>query len=191
MTTDPHSASTTRRDFVTLSATTFAGVGSALSLWPFVDQMNPNPSTPLPHVHVDVAGIAPGATRRIVVLAQPVFIRHRTPADIAWSAGVNAHDLPDRLARNPAHAANAPAIDAHRSDPSRPDWLVVGGACTHLGCLLRDTPAGAENAKGEAWFCPCHAARFDLAGRVMSGPARWNLPIPRYRFTSNTTIEIG
>lgn len=182
----------TRRDFLSVSAGAFVTVGSAFAVWPFIDQMNPNPSTPPPETRlVDLAPIAPGQAVTVAWRGQPVFVRHRTRQEIEQARNVVVGDLPDPHARNAALPANARADDANRAHPARPEWLVVVGLCTHLGCRLQPHRAIEDGNVGQGWFCSCHAARFDLAGRVRAGPARTNLPVPPYRFVTASKIEIG
>jgi ubiquinol-cytochrome c reductase iron-sulfur subunit len=99
--------------------------------------------------------------------------------------------LIDPHARNAALSERAAASDANRTLARHPEWLVVVGVCTHLGCRLLTGDPAAPDGRGEGWFCPCHAARFDTSGRVCSGPARTNLPVPPYRFVAPSTLEIG
>jgi ubiquinol-cytochrome c reductase iron-sulfur subunit len=180
----------TRRDFLSVFTASFAAAGAAAAVWPLVDQMNPNPGTPRGSIFVDLAPIAPGQAITVSWRGQPVFVRHRTPDEIARARSVALDRLPDPYARNAALSAHADASDANRTLAQRPEWLVVVGICTHLGCKLGSGDAGT--ADGDvAWLCPCHAARFDSSGRVRSGPARTNLPVPPYRFVTRTQIEIG
>ena len=181
----------TRRDFVCVSAGAFAAVGGAMAMWPLVDQMNPNPGTPSGSSLVDLAPIPAGHTVTVAWKGQPVLIRHRTPDEIARVRDVVVGGLPDPYARNAALPANAPASDANRTRAGHAEWLVVIGLCTHLGCRLRTGDVVERDGSGEGWFCPCHAARFDLSGRVRGGPARTNLPVPPYRFVTPSKIEIG
>jgi ubiquinol-cytochrome c reductase iron-sulfur subunit len=151
--------------------------------------MNPNPGTPPPETRlVDLAPIAPGQTVAVAWRGQPVFVRHRTADEIARARSVPLGALPDPYARNAALPEQASATDANRTRAGHAEWLVVVGICTHLGCRLQ--PADTAG-RGEGWFCPCHAARFDLAGRVCGGPAPTNLPVPPYRFVTTSQIEIG
>jgi ubiquinol-cytochrome c reductase iron-sulfur subunit len=108
---------------------------------------------------------------------KPVFISHRTPAEIEEARAVDLGDLPD------------PQPDDARV--IQPQWLVVIGVCTHLGCVplgqLPNQPHGPFNG----WFCPCHGSIYDTSGRVRGGPAPRNLDVPAYVFTQDNVIEIG
>jgi ubiquinol-cytochrome c reductase iron-sulfur subunit len=179
-----------RRDFIWQAANVFAGVGGAAALWPFIDQMNPHKATQAPEARdVDLSSIEPGQ-KTVAWRGLPVTIRHRSPDEVSVARNVAMSELPDALARNEALPKNAPASDANRTKAGHEQWLVVVGLCTHLSCRL--SPVRREaSASGEGWFCPCHAARFDLSGRVRSGPARTNLPVPPYAFLSPMKIRIG
>ena len=181
-----------RRDFVTQVASAFVGVGSAVALWPFIDQMNPNTATPPPEVpDVDLAPIAPGQMITVRWRGLPVFVRHRTRQEVEQARSTPLSELRDRFARNDALPLKAPATDGNRTKEGYDNWIVVVGVCTHLGCLLKSSAAAGVGDPNEAWFCPCHAARFDVSGRVRSGPALTNLPVPPYRFLSASKISIG
>ena len=75
-----------------------------------------------------------------------------------------------------------PQTDAQRVQ--KPEWLIVVGVCTHLGCV----PIGHEG-KYEGWFCPCHGSMYDTSGRIRQGPAPLNLAVPEYKFLSDTRVE--
>jgi len=181
-----------RRDFIVLTASVFVAIGGAAALWPFVAQMNPNRGTPPREVaDVDLAPIRLGQTITVMWRRLPIFIRKRTQAEVELARGTPLGDLPDRLARNEMLPEKALAHDSNRTIEGHDNWLVVVGVCTHLGCLLMSRQPETTVATDEGWFCPCHASRFDLSGRVRSGPARTNLPVPPYRFLSETKIRIG
>jgi ubiquinol-cytochrome c reductase iron-sulfur subunit len=183
--------SASRRDFISFAAGGFVGVGGATALWPFVDQMNPHPGTPrLDQTFLDLDQIAPGQEITVRWNGKPVFVRHRTLAEVDRTSAVTLDHLPDPYARNAALPISALATDANRTATQYPRWLVVVGLCTHLGCVLRSVSA-SEGEDGIAWACPCHAARFDYSGRVRSGPARTNLPVPPHRFETPTRLRIG
>jgi ubiquinol-cytochrome c reductase iron-sulfur subunit len=80
---------------------------------------------------------------------------------------------------------------ADKDRVEKPEWLILVGICTHLGCI----PLGQKpmDPKGEfgGWFCPCHGSQYDTSGRIRKGPAPNNLKVPDYFFTSDTSIRIG
>ena len=181
-----------RRDFAVQLAAAFVGVGCAGALWPFVDHMNPNGGTPPPETRdVDLGSIDPGQTRTVTWRNMPISVRHRTPDEVRLARSASISELPDRFARNDILRKDAIASDANRTKEGHEEWLVVVSLCTHLGCLLKSPVSTEASASTEGWFCPCHAARFDLSGRVRGGPARTNLPVPPYRFLTPTRIRIG
>ena len=174
--------SPSRRDFLYIATTAAVGVGGLISLWPFVDQMNPSADVQaLTTAEVDLAPIELGQTVKVVWQKKPVYIRRRTPEQIAAAEEFDNNaqllaDLPD------------PQPDIDRV--IKPEWLVVVGVCTHLGCIPDSDP---DNLRGEfgGWFCPCHGSQYDDSGRIRKGPAPENLAVPPYTFTSDTTIRIG
>lgn len=181
-----------RRDALQVVAGSFVAVGGAFALWPLFHQMDPAVGTPGPAtVEVDLRPIAPGQMIVVNFRGWPVAIRHRTPAEIAASSRVAVDDLADPLARNAALPGKAPATDENRRNTEHPEWLVVVPICTHLGCLLKPAATAAPAREAGGWVCPCHASRFDAAGRVLGGPARHNLAVPLFRFLAPLRIEIG
>ncbi|MBY5904170.1 ubiquinol-cytochrome c reductase iron-sulfur subunit [Rhizobium leguminosarum] len=138
-------------------------------------------------VTVDLTGISPGSTLRVKWGQRPVLVRRRFTHEILSEQAVNPEELLDKYARNPELEKNALATDSNRVKKGHEQWLVVTGLCTHMGCSL--TADYKEQVGG--WSCPCHGARYDVSGRVRSGPAPQNLEIPPYRFVSDTLIELG
>ena len=168
----------TRRDFLLLSTMTVGAVGAGLAAWPFVDVMNPAADTlALSTTEVDLAPIEVGQSITVVWQGRPVFIRYRTAAEIKEAEAVALSDLID------------PQADKDRVQ--KPEWLIMVGICTHLGCI----PLGqkANDPKGEfgGWFCPCHGSHYDTSGRIRKGPAPKNLVVPGYAYLTDTTIKIG
>jgi ubiquinol-cytochrome c reductase iron-sulfur subunit len=104
----------------------------------------------------------------------PVFVRHRTQAEIDEAKAVPLSELKD------------PATDEERTKPGHENWLVMIANCTHLGCV----PVG-DAGEFDGWFCPCHGSHYDTAGRIRKGPAPANLVLPPYEFLSDTLIQIG
>ncbi|HUO89189.1 MAG TPA: ubiquinol-cytochrome c reductase iron-sulfur subunit [Rhizomicrobium sp.] len=184
-----------RRDFLYIATGAFAAVGVALAAWPLVDQMNPSSSVraggaPL---SVDLSSLAPGQQITVMWRAKPVFIVHRTPAILQ---GLKSPALLNRLRDPDSQERQQPSYAANWSRALHPDYLVLVGICTHLGCIPKFHPDPGDPALGPAWpggwLCPCHGSLYDLAGRVFRGvPAPLNLPVPPYRFANATTLVIG
>jgi ubiquinol-cytochrome c reductase iron-sulfur subunit len=169
-------AEPTRRDFLFLATGAVGAVGVAAAAWPLLDQMNPDRSTVASGVPIDV-NLAPIAVGQIITLfwrGKPLFIRHRTPEEIAAEESTKLSSLMD------------PQADSERVKPGKAQWLVVYASCTHLGCI----PSGHQGDWG-GWFCACHGSQYDASGRVRHGPAQSNLPVPPYAFVNDTTIRIG
>ncbi len=176
--TASHGAEGTRRDFLYLAAGAFGAVGSALALWPFIDSMNPSADVlALSTVEVDISPIAEGQRITVAWRGQPVFIDHRTADQIKAAREVNIEELRD------------PQSDQARV--KKPEWLVLIGICTHLGCVpLGQKPTDPKGDFG-GWVCPCHGSQYDTSGRIRRGPAPQNLHVPTYAFINDKTIRIG
>ena len=195
MSTAEH-AETSRRDFLYIATGAVGAVGAALTVWPFINQMNPDASVrALASVEVDLAPIAEGQEITIKWRGNPVFIRHRLPAEIEAAKAVPMADLKDPLARNANVADSDEASDVNRVVGGKEQFLVMMGVCTHLGCVPianeGDFAAVVEGSKHGGWFCPCHGSHYDTAGRIRKGPAPQNLPVPQYAYLSDTKIRIG
>jgi ubiquinol-cytochrome c reductase iron-sulfur subunit len=175
----------TRRDFLYVASGAVAAVGAIAAAWPFVDQMNPSAAAlALSTVEVDISPVALGQQIVVKWRGHPLFVRHRTPKEIAESKAVAMSDLPDPLARNANKPDTAPATDDDRV--IKAEWLILIGVCTHLGC----TPTGFEGDYG-GWLCHCHGSQYDTAGRIRKGPAPQNLAVPPYAFLTDTRIKVG
>ena len=180
-------AQPTRRDFLYIATGAMAAVGAAAVAWPLIDQMNPDAAAlALASIEVDIAALEPGMSLTVKWRGKPVFIRNRTEKEIDEAKSVPVSELPDRNARNPNVAADAPATDENRAAAGKEAWLIQIGICTHLGCV----PLGQQGPYG-GWFCPCHGSVYDTAGRIRSGPAPENLHIPVYSFVTDTKLKIG
>jgi ubiquinol-cytochrome c reductase iron-sulfur subunit len=183
---------TTRRDFIVILAQSFAGVGAAVALWPFISQMNPDASTQaLASIEVDLSPVKQGQAITVVWRGKPVFIRNRTPEEIKAAQETKLSDLKDVNARNDALPDKTPATDVNRTKKGKENWLVLVGICTHLGCIPKGQSMGDARGNYGGWFCPCHGSHYDTAGRIRLGPAPQNLEVPPYDFTSDTQIKIG
>ena len=167
----------TRRDMLFIATGAFAAVGAGSVAWPLISQMSPDASTIAAGapIEVDLKAIPEGAIVTVKWRGKPIFVRHRTKKEIDEAASVTLASLPD------------PQTDAQRV--KKPEWLVVIGVCTHLGCI----PLGTAGSRGEydGWFCPCHGSVYDTSGRIRQGPAPLNLPVPEYVFETDTKVKIG
>jgi len=167
-----------RRDFLTLAATALGGVGLATAIWPFVDSLNPARDTlALSTTDVDLSPIQVGQRLTVAWQGKPVFIDHRPPAEIKAAEDIDWQTLRD------------PQPDSARVQ--KPEWLIVVGVCTHLGCIPLGQKQGDDRGPYGGWFCPCHGSVYDTSARIRQGPAPLNLLVPPYKFTSDTAITIG
>jgi ubiquinol-cytochrome c reductase iron-sulfur subunit len=192
---EPSSEESTRRDFVNVAATAFVGVGAAAAAWPLVDQMNPDAATRAAGgpIDLDVSKLQPG--QQVVVLwrKRPIFVTNRPPEALHTLQDPKLIDrLADPLSKTPQQPPYAQ--NWHRS--MKPEYAVIVGICTHLGCIPTFYPHPSASVPVAQWlggyFCPCHGSKYDLAGRVFKGvPAPFNLPVPPYRFVNDATIRIG
>ena len=162
-----------RRDFLFTATYTIGAVGIGATIWPFIDQMNPDSSVKaLATTEVDISQIEPGKSITVLWRGKPVFIKRRTQNEISEAQSVSLDEL------------KHPEKDEDRV--KKAEWLVMMGICSHLGCVpLSD--------KGEynGWFCPCHGSHYDISGRIRKGPAPTNMEIPKYEFVNANTIKIG
>ena len=153
-----------RRDFLFTASYTVGAIGLGATVWPFIDQMNPDSSVKaLASTEVDLSQVQPGKAITVLWRGKPVFIKRRTPDEIAEAKKVKLEDL---------------------KHPEKDEDRVK--ICTHLGCVPLSN-------KGEynGWFCPCHGSHYDTSGRIRKGPAPTNMEVPKYEFVDNNTIKIG
>ena len=162
-----------RRDFIYTASTVVGIVGVGAAAWPLIDQMNPDASVKaLATTEVDVSLVKPGQSITVLWRGKPVFIKRRTENEITEAKEVSLNEL------------KHPEKDEDRA--SNPEWLVMVGVCTHLGCVPL-----ADKGDYNGWFCPCHGSHYDTSGRIRKGPAPTNLEIPKYEFVNSNIIKIG
>lgn len=168
----------TRRDFLMMATAAMGAVGVGAAIWPLVDALNPAADAlAVASVDVNLGPVAVGQAITVMWRGKPIFIRHRTEEEIEQARSVPMDELPD------------PAADADRVQ--QPQWLVMVGVCTHLGCIPLGQKSSDKKGDYGGWFCPCHGSHYDESGRIRKGPAPENLPIPPYSFESDTQIKIG
>ena len=172
-----------RRDFLKKSACVLGGIGVLCAAVPFVSSLAPSRKALIQGgpVRVDVSHLAPGEQLTVIWRGKPVWILRRTP-EMLHQLNTNVSALRDpasRVPQQPEYAQNE-----YRS--IKPEYLVVIGICTHLGCIPH------YNRLKQDFLCPCHGSTFDLAGRVYKDvPAPINLEVPLYHFIDERVIEIG
>ncbi len=177
-----------RRRFLTAATTVVGGVGVVAAAVPFLSTWKPSAraqSAGAP-VEADISKLEPGAQVIVKWRGKPVWIVRRDEGALATLAEVTdvLRDPASDESIQPAYAKNE-----HRS--IKPEYLVVVGICTHLGCSPTYRPEITADWMG-GFFCPCHGSAFDFAGRVHAGvPAPTNLEIPPHRFLSEAVVLIG
>lgn len=168
-----------RRDFLLILPAAFVMVGAAAAMWPFIDSFEPAADVQaLAKVDVDLAPIALGQRITVSWQGKPVFIDHRTKAEIDRARADDGN--PDLI---------NPQKDEDRV--KRAEWLIVVGICTHLGCIPLGQRKSDPKGQWGGWFCPCHGSQYDRSGRVRHGPAPRNLLVPPYEFIGPEKIRIG
>jgi ubiquinol-cytochrome c reductase iron-sulfur subunit len=182
----------TRRNLIVATSAVGAAAGVGVAV-PFVASMWPSERARAAGapVEVDLSKIAPGSMEVVEWRGKPVWVIHRTKDMIDSLKAVTTRltDPESRSSKQPAYAKN-------ETRAQNPEWMVMEGVCTHLGCSPQLKAAEAKAEMGADWaggfYCPCHGSKFDYAGRVFRGaPAPTNLPVPPYTFLSDNTLLIG
>jgi ubiquinol-cytochrome c reductase iron-sulfur subunit len=183
-----------RRRFLTVATMATGAVGAGFAAVPFVASWKPSARARAlgAPVTVDVSALEPGAMMTISWRRQPIWIVRRTREMLASLARAEAQ------LKDPGSDSSEQPEFAHNEHRSRkPEYLVLVGICTHLGCLPKTRfEPGAGEGVGADWpggfFCVCHGSKFDLAGRVFAGsPASANLRVPPYYFPDDNTVLVG
>lgn len=193
--TGAHPEEPSRRDFLFIATGAVGTVGALATLVPLVDQMNPDASTLAAGgpVELDVSKIPEDGQVVIYWRQRPIFVFHRSQKTLS---DLQSPQMIARLADPNSEQTQQPpyATNWHRS--VKPEYGVLVGICTHLGCIPLFYPDASATTPMPDWpggyFCPCHGSKYDPAGRVFSGvPAPYNLPVPPYHFVNDTTIRVG
>ena len=180
-----------RRQFLTGAAAVVGGVGAALAGLPFAASWFPSEKAKAlgAPVEVDISKIAPGQQITVPWRGQPIFVVHRTQESLQALA------KSEPLLRDPdSREADQPDTIRTKDRAINPQFLVVTGLCTHLGCvpLYKPKMGSLEPEWLGGFFCPCHGSKYDMSGRVYKGvPAPTNLPIPPHEYISSTLLLIG
>ena len=178
-----------RRRFLLTAAGVLGGGGALCALTPMLASWLPSAKTREAGapVRVDVSQLEPGQRITVLWRGKPVWVIRRTEAMLA------ALSKPNAELRDPAsHTPQQPAYATNIYRSIKPEYLVLIGICTHLGCAPLYEPHESKKYKHGGFYCPCHGSVFDLAGRVFQQmPAPINLEVPPHRYISPTLIEIG
>lgn len=180
-----------RRHFLTVATAVTGVAGAGVALYPFLASLQPSARAQALGAPVEVAigSLQPGEMVRVLWRGKLVFVLRRTE-EMLSRLTENLDNLRDpdsaEIDQQPEYAANG-------TRSVRPEYLVIEGSCTHLGCApLEDFDVRPAEQWGGGFFCPCHGSKFDLAGRVFKGvPAPTNLRVPPHRFVRDDLILIG
>jgi len=180
-----------RRHFLTVATVVTGAVGVGAAAVPFISSLKPSARAQAlgAPVEVPLGSIQPGEMVRVLWRGKLVFVLRRSQSMLN-----RLQDDVDEL-RDPdsMETSQQPEYAANPTRSVKPDYLVVEGVCTHLGCApLEDFEVRPSDGWYGGFFCPCHGSKFDLAGRVFKGvPAPLNLRVPPYRFVRDDLILIG
>ena len=184
---------TGRRHFLTVATIATGAVGAAFVAVPFLASWKPSARAKAmgAPVEVDISKLEPGAMVKVEWRGKAIFVVHRTPQMLALLEGMD-----DKLRDPGSNESDQPDFAKNEARALKPEYLVLVGVCTHLGCAPLDkfTPGDATVAADweGGFFCPCHGSKFDISGRVFKDvPAPTNLAVPPYQFVSDTRILIG
>jgi ubiquinol-cytochrome c reductase iron-sulfur subunit len=194
-TSSGHPEEPSRRDFLYVATATVGAVGAAATLVPLIGQMNPDASTLAAGgpVDLDVSKVAENGQVVVYWRQRPIFVFHRSAKTLA---SLQTADMTSLLADPDSAQDQQPPYAANWHRSVKPEYGVLVGICTHLGCIPLFYPDASGTTPMPNWpggyFCPCHGSKYDPAGRVFSGvPAPYNLPVPPYHFVNDKTIRIG
>lgn len=191
---DRQAVNTGRRRFLTATTTVVGAVGIGFVAVPFISSWQPSAKARAigAPVDVDVGELEPGQKLTVTWRGKPVWVVKRDATILEDLSSL------DPLLRDPRSEIETqqPEYCQNKYRSVKPEYLVLVGICTHLGCAPTYVPQTEAHSLGEDWkggfFCPCHGSRFDMAGRVFQGvPAPTNLEVPPHHYESETRIVIG
>ena len=184
---------TGRRHFLTVATAATGAVGAAFVAVPFLASWKPSARARAlgAPVEVDLSKLEPGAMIKVEWRGRAIYVLNRTPQMLEQIKGHDAN------LRDPeSNDSEQPAFAKNPARALKPEILVLVGVCTHLGCAPLEKFTPGDVTVSADWpggfFCPCHGSKFDMSGRVFRDvPAPTNLPVPPYRFASDTSLVIG
>jgi ubiquinol-cytochrome c reductase iron-sulfur subunit len=182
-----------RRHFLTVATAVTGGAGIALAAIPFLSSLKPSARAQAlgAPVEVPIGSLEPGEMIRVEWRGRLIYVVHRSREMLARLDGAKDKEL----LRDPDSKVDTqqPEFAVNDNRSLKPDYLVIEGVCTHLGCApLPEFQLGPSPDWFGGFFCPCHGSKFDLSGRVYKGvPAPLNLKVPPYRYIRDDVILIG
>jgi ubiquinol-cytochrome c reductase iron-sulfur subunit len=180
-----------RRKLLTAATAATGAIGAALAVSPFLASWKPSARAKAlgAPVEIDISKLEAGAMIKVEWRGKPVWVVRRTPEMLG---GLSQHDA---LLLDPgSDGSKQPAFAKNAARAVKPEYFVVLGVCTHLGCspMSKFTVGEVEAGWPGGFYCPCHGSKFDLAGRVFKGvPAPSNLEVPPYAFVGEGKIIVG
>ena len=182
-----------RRQFLTTATIATGAVGAAFAITPFLASWQPSARAKAlgAPIEVDISKLEPGALVKVEWRGKAIYIVHRTPQMLA-----QLKDMAPRLRDPDSNDSEQPEYAKNPARALKPEYLVLVGVCTHLGCAPLDRFTPGDVTVSADWpggfFCPCHGSKFDLSGRVFKDvPAPTNLSVPPYRYLSDSRLLIG
>ena len=182
-----------KRGFLIAATSVVGGVAAGVAAVPFAGSMVPSERAKAAGapVDADISNIAPGEMKIVEWRGKPVWIVRRTPEMLEGIKKSN-----DRVSDPKSEVPLQPEYATNEFRSIKPEFAVLEGVCSHLGCSPQFKSIESKADMGQDWtggfFCPCHGSKFDFAGRVYKGsPAPVNLKVPPYKFVGDAKIIIG
>ena len=195
MSAEPEQIDGGRRHFLLVATTVTGLAGVAATAVPFLASWKPSARAQAlgAPVEQDISKLEPGAVLKVNWRGQAIYIVRRTPEMLATLA---SPEIVSRLRDPKSEESEQPEYTKNETRALKPEFLVLVGVCTHLGCAPLDRFQPQDAELGADWpggfYCPCHGSKFDLAGRVFKDvPAPTNLRVPPYRFVNESVVQIG
>lgn len=182
-----------RRQLLTAATVLTGAVGVAFAAVPFLASWKPSARARAlgAPVEIDVSKLEAGALLKVEWRGKPVWVLRRTEEMLQALEGLDG-----QLADPASNSSEQPAYARNAARALRPEYMIMLGVCTHLGCAPVERFRRGDAEMGADWpggfYCPCHGSKFDLAGRVFKGmPAPTNLSIPPHTFLDDNRILVG
>ena len=195
MSAEPEQIDGGRRHFLLVATTVTGLAGAAATAVPFLASWKPSARAQAlgAPVEQDISKLEAGAILKVNWRGQAIYVVRRTPEMLAT---LSSAEVVNQLRDPSSEESEQPEYTKNETRALNPEFLVLVGVCTHLGCAPLDRFQPQDAELGADWpggfYCPCHGSKFDLAGRVFKDvPAPTNLRVPPYRFMNETLVQIG